>query len=461
MKIRHRLHGKGRSGWSAPLLALAAAGLVGCGSLLEVSNPNNIAADDIKLPVAAGPLVSGVWRDVSFAVSNNVLLEADASDEIEFSGSRDGWAELNRGKLSNGFNEFIDNSLGNGGYPKLAQARWEADNAIKILEDQKAAGTLTSEVNLARAYLLGAIAYVTIADLYDDFVVNSDRTTPGTPVGEANMGGLYDVAIGYLNKALALSATTGTLKAQVYMMRARARFAKGVWALVGGPKARPSGTGLVAPSAELTAAVADADQALANAPNATYRFQFTYSPAVGSNWFGSEVNSRQEMRLAPPYVARVGSNKWGATILLDPIAGTPDPRVDFIQKEFANPPNGPQYVPFTVTSTREMLLIKAEAALSAGNTPGFQTNINALRALDGLPPWTGAAGQPTALQMLQHERMANLFLTGRRLADLYRFNLDNAQWEPTAQARSGNWFLPISAQECLSNPNIGAAGCSR
>jgi len=57
--------------------------------------------------------------------------------------------------------------------------------------------------------------------------------------------------------------------------------------------------------------------------------------------------------------------------------------------------------------------------------------------------------------------MANLFLTGRRLADLYRFNLDNAQWEPTAQARSGNWFLPISAQECLSNPNIGAAGCSR
>jgi hypothetical protein len=217
----------------------------------------------------------------------------------------------------------------------------------------------------------------------------------------------------------------------------------------------------VAPSADLTAAAADADSAIANAPSPTYRFQFTYSPATGSNWFGSEVNSRQEMRLAPPYVARVGSNKWGATILLDPIAGTPDPRVDFIQKEFANPPNGVFYVPFTVTSTREMLLIKAEAALSAGNTAGFQTSINALRAFDNLPPWTGAAGQPTALQMLQHERMANLFLTGRRLADLYRFKLENAQWEPTAQARSGNWFLPISARECLSNPNIGAAGCSR
>ena len=40
---------------------------------------------------------------------------------------------------------------------------------------------------------------MTIADLYDDFVVNSDRNTAGTPVGEAGMRALYDVAIGYLN----------------------------------------------------------------------------------------------------------------------------------------------------------------------------------------------------------------------------------------------------------------------
>src|SRR3990170_7415072 len=135
-----RCNGKGRSRWSAPLLALVAAGLVGCGNLLDVNNPNNIAAEDVELPVAAGPLVNGAWRMVSFGVANNIILLADAADEIEFCGSRDGWSELNKGKLSNGYNEFIDNSLGNGGYPTLAQARWLADQAVTTLETQQAAG---------------------------------------------------------------------------------------------------------------------------------------------------------------------------------------------------------------------------------------------------------------------------------------------------------------------------------
>jgi len=451
----YRLTGRGRS-WSALLLALVAAGLTGCGGLLDVENPNSIASDDIQLPVAAGPLVNGAWRVVSFGVANNIILVADVTDELEFCGSRDGWSELNKGKVSNGYNEFIDNSLGNGGYPVLAQARWLADEAVNTLETQQTAGTLTNTANLARAYLIAAVAYVTIADLYDDFVVNSDRNTAGTPVGEAGMRGLYDVAIGYLNTGLPLA--TGTLALQIRITRARAYFAKGVWDLVGGTKARPAGSGLVATSADLTAAVTDAQAALAAVPSPDYKFQFTYSSATGSNWFGSEINSRQELRLSPPYTARVGSNKWGATILNDPITGTPDPRVDAIQKGFAA---ATFYVPVTITSAREMHLIIAEAALTAGNTAGFQTAINNLRNLDALPAWTGAVGQPTALEMLKHERMANLFLQGRRLADQYRFNVAAAEWDATAQARTGNWFLPISARECLSNPNIGAANCSR
>lgn len=453
--IRDILNAQGRARWGAPLVALATAGLVGCGGLLDVTNPNNIPADAINQPVAAGPLVNGVWRDVSFGVANNIILEADASDEIEFSGSRDGWAELNRGKLSDGFNEFIDNSLGGGGYPKLAQARWEADNAIKILEAQQAAGTLISPVNLTRAYLIAAVAYVTIPDLYDDFVISSDKTVAGTVVGEDNMQGLYDTALGYLNKALAMPQATGTLKTQLLMMRARAYFAKNVWARVHKPKR--NGGGLVPNNAEIGNAVTDALAALAAAPSPTYKFEFTYSPATGSNWFGSEINSRQEMRLAPPYVAEVGSNKWGATILNDPITGTTDPVVDAIQKKFAADVN---YVAVTVTSTRELHLILAEAALAGVAAAGSaQTRINDLRALDALPAWDGAT--PAPLAMLQYERQANLFLTGRRLADMYRFSITTSQWEPTAQARSGGWFLPISAQECLSNPNIGAAGCSR
>jgi len=43
-------------------------------------------------------------------------------------------------------------------------------------------------------------------------------------------------------------------------------------------------------------------------------------------------------------------------------------------------------------------------ALANGNVPEFTTRINERRALNTLPAWTGAEGQPSALAMLQHER---------------------------------------------------------
>lgn len=440
--------------WGAPLAALVAAGLVGCGGLLDVSNPNNVPAANTELPVSAAPLVSGAWRVVSFGVANSLLLIGDASDELEFSGSRDGWRELDSGTLSDGFNEFTDNSLGRGGYPGMAQGRWLADYAIRTLEGQQADGTLGSTTTLARAYLIGAIAYVNIADLWDDFVLTTDAGAGDPPVGEANMQGLYTVAIGYLNKALPLAS--GELANQIVMVRARAYFNKAVWGLVHAPKR--TGAGFVTNSPDVVAAVADAQTALAGASSPDYRFEFTYSSSTGSDWFGSEVNSRQEMRLSPPYVAEVGSNKWGATTLLDPITGQPDVVVDAVQKGFKA---ASTYVPVTITSTREMHLILAEAALAGvatGNT--VQGHINDLRGLDNLTTWDGAT--PTPQAMIRYERQANLFLMGRRLADMYRFGLTTIRWDPTAQARSpGGYFLPISAQECLSNTNIGAANCSR
>lgn len=445
----YRTNGQGHP-WGAPLLALVAASLLGCGGLLDVENPNNVAADDVVLPVAATALVNGAQVRVSFAVNGAVLLEAEASDELEWSGSRDGWLELDQGKLSNGYNEFTDAY-----YPSVARARWLADEAVKVLEEQQAKGTLISTTNLARAYLWAAVIYTTAADLFDDIVIGSDRDSAGPPIGEAAMRGLYDTAVGYLGKALPLA--TGSLRVDILMMRARAAFGQAVWDRVHNPKR--GGGGIVAPGANVTAAVADAQAALAAAPNSTYRLLFTYSSATGSSEFGGWIGSRQEMRIAPTYAVRVGSNKWGATALMDPIANVPDPRVNAIKLEMEA---ASTYWPQTVVSTREMHLILAEAALAGVAAAGtFQTNINNLRAIDALPPWTGAAGQPSAQAMLAYERQASLFLTGRRLADMYRFSVTSPQWLPTSQAiTTPGTFLPITARECLSNPHIGAAKCS-
>ena len=77
-------------------------------------------------------------------------------------------------------------------------------------------------------------------------------------------------------------------------------------------------------------------------------------------------------------------------------------------------------VPMTIVSAREMYLILAENALAQGNTAAFTTNINAIRAFNSLPAYSGT---PAARDMLIHERLVNLWLQGRRLSDMYRFGI--------------------------------------
>ena len=447
----YRRNRKGRP-WGASLLALvAAAGLAGCGNLLDVENPNNIAAEDIQQPVAATSLVNGAQQRVSFAVNGAVLVYSEATDELEWCGSRDGWLELDQGKISNGYNEFTDAY-----YPWVARARWLADEAIEVLEGQDAAGSLIDRQNLAKAYLWGAVIYTSAADMFDDIVIASDRDSAGTPVGEANMRGLYDIAVDYTTKGLAIA--TGNLAVDLRMMRARAAFNQAIWERVHNPKR--AGGGIVTPGANVTAAVADAQAALAAAPNATYRLQLTYNSQTGSSEFGGWILSRREMRISPTYAARDGSNKWGATTLMDPVnsPAIPDPVVDAEQKAIVA---AGTYSPTTVVSTREMHLILAEAALAGVATGGtVQSHINTLRALNStLTPWNGVTPSPQA--MVAFSRQSSLFLQGRRLADHYRFSINSAQWLATSQAISApGTFLPITARECLTNPNIGASKCS-
>lgn len=443
---------KGRSRWSAPLVGVVAAGLCGCGGLLDVTNPNNVPAGQIEDPQAAAFLVNGAQRQVSFGVTSMLLVYSTATDELDWVGSRDGWRELEQGKLSNGYNEFTD-----GAFPGLAQGRWLADEAVKVLEAQQTAATLVNPQDLARAYLWASMAYVTIADMFDDWAL-SNLQEAAPPVGPDNMGSLYDTAIGYLNKALPLAGTGTTgaeLARQIRAMRARASFSRAVWDLVG--KRPISASRLVnASSSYVTNAVTDAQAVLAGA-TATYTFRFTYTATIGRPDPGAWINQRQEMRVGRAYANPVGAVTWGTTSIRDPIDVTKAPAVvDAVQAEW-----GTGYPPHTMLSAREMHLIVAEARLAAGDVNGFATAINALRALDGLTAWNSVTPQIPAEDLLLFSRRTNLFLQGRRLADHYRFRSPPIEWSATSQAiTSPGTFLPITAIECLSNPNIGPTKCS-
>jgi hypothetical protein len=439
-------------GWGGGKRLLSTVSLVvlaaGCSSLLDVKNPNNVNQDDLNNPAAAAALANGALSATARALGNVLTPYSEATDELTWIGSRDAWSDLDQGYLTGITNEFVDAA-----FPQVAQSRWLSDEAIKRLRGFDADGKLEDRNLLARSYLYGAIAYTTIGDMFDDFPIGSDRTTAAAPLGPSNMAQVYDTAVVYATRGIAIAQATGDadLELQLTAMRARAQHAKGVW-----QKLNPfSAATLANPLVNDPAAVADATAALALAVGTPdWKYQFGYSSETVSTGIGFEVNQRLESRFGDLYIVPTADNKRVASILLqDPINNVPDPVLTSTINDFVT---GVQYGSLTVLSSREMYLILAEARLAQNDSTGAATFINSIRALDGLTPYNPLnAAHPRARAMYQHERRVNLFLQGRRLADEYRFGVPADKWPANAEAvlQPGTVF-PITNTEILANCHI-------
>jgi len=439
-------------GWGGGKRLLSTVSLVvlaaGCSSLLDVKNPNNVNQDDLNNPAAAAALANGALSATARALGNVLTPYSEATDELTWIGSRDAWSDLDQGYLTGITNEFVDAA-----FPQVAQSRWLSDEAIKRLRGFDADGKLEDRNLLARSYLYGAIAYTTIGDMFDDFPIGSDRTTAAAPLGPSNMAQVYDTAVVYATRGIAIAQATGDadLELQLTAMRARAQHAKGVW-----QKLNPfSAATLANPLVNDPAAVADATAALALAAGTPdWKYQFGYSSETVSTGIGFEVNQRLESRFGDLYIVPTADNKRVASILLqDPINNVPDPVLTSTINDFVT---GVQYGSLTVLSSREMYLILAEARLAQNDSTGAATFINSIRALDGLTPYNPLnAAHPRARAMYQHERRVNLFLQGRRLADEYRFGVPADKWPANAEAvlQPGTVF-PITNTEILANCHI-------
>lgn len=430
-----------RGGWHglAGAVTLATVFLAGC-NILDVTNPNNVSQDALDNPSAIQAEVNGSVAQTMQGLLMMYGYVESASDNIEWVGSLDGMHEINIGNVRNPYNEFSDDAD-----RAMNPARWLADQTVKRLEAFQEAGELGDPSQLARANLFDAIVYDHIANFYDDFVIASDRMEAGPPVGTGNMLSLYDSALTAIDRGLALVGP-GELRGQLYAMRARTRFDRAVW-----QKLNPSGQTPADPLVSDAAAAADADSAL-TLLGSGYRFQLLQDAGglgFGNCSFASCVNSRKEIRFNPAIASYDYKNDAITVSLMDPIDNVADPVIGAIVSEFAA---AQSRSPLTVTSGRAMLLIKAENALANSNTTDFATNINAIRALDALTPWSG---QVSADSILKYERHVNLYLQGRRLNDLYRFGEKSPFWTPESEASTcpGSLF-PISKTERATNPNV-------
>ena len=414
----------------------------------EVKNPNAVTEDAIaEAAAAATSLVTGLYGAVNASGNQIVGTIGAASDELTWVGSREYWNLLDVGDIGDPLNEYTD-----GQYPYVSQARWMADYVIPKLEGYDKAGTLRNRADLAQAYFLAGTIYTQIGEAYEDFVITSDRTKNGAPVGEAKMTVMFDSASAYLSKGLTVAnaINNAPLQARILGMRARAKFSKAVWTSLRAPRGFPAN-----PLINDAGANADATAALAAFGNNGARYRFDVVAQNNGGWFstGGEMNSRLEIRAGNDYInpTAAGTRPLDGIAgikLLDPISGDKDPVMAKAIDECCRL-SSTTNVGWTATSAKEMLLILAEAALAQNNTTEFATRINAVRAVDGLPAWS-TTSTVTARNMLIHARRTNLFLQGRRLNDHYRFNQRADRWVATRGTKP--CFFPISYNERQQNP---------
>jgi len=428
----------------------------------NVTNPNAIEEAALGDPASAPTLANGLNSAVTRMITSVYGPYSVASDELTWVGSRENWGLLDNGDVSDPLNEYNDAA-----YPFASEARWLANYTIDRLEGFDKAGSLRNRLDLARTYVYAAVAYITIGDNYDDFVLAADRTKPAAPVGEANMVQTYDSAIVYLDRGLVIAkALSNTdLQSQILGLRARAKYSAAVWRML-----RPARTTPANPLVNDAGANADATSALA-VMTSGYRYRVIATTNTGTNNVGSEMNSRQEIRAGGDYInpdpARSNLQPLlgvAGIKLKDPVTGQADPVMNKAIDDCCRL-TATTLIPFTLTSWKEMQLILAEASLVTGNTTDFRTRINAVRAIDALPAWDGTT--PTARDILIHERRVNLFLQTRRLHDLYRFGLKADKWLPNSVAARKACFFPITAIERQSNPlapqptNARSPSCSQ
>jgi hypothetical protein len=413
-------------------ILLAVCALAGCDGLLSTNNPNDLIEEDLEDPTSARALANGSIVTTSRAYGYMYALHGIASDELYWIGSYDAWNQMDFGFINNPLNQFVGVA-----FPFVGEARWTADNAIDRIEEFRENGELEDDLVLAQAYHYGALSYLLVGDFFENFALSS-KGEAGEPIGPANMKQLYDTAIGYLDNALqiARSQNATDMEAMVLATRARAKHGRAVWEVLNPPGEIPDGS-YVGPEG----AVADARSYFELVgETADEEYQFLFGPSSVVNYVADQVNNRQEMAVTDIYAN-----------LSDPVSGEPDPRTAALVERFTEG----QYAPITYTSSREMHLILAEAALVEDDQEEAVRHINLVRETSGLPPYGPATSELSVAQMLEYERKANLFMMGRRLHDLYRFGEQAPRWNenaPTVQA-PGTVF-PVSEAERDANPNF-------
>lgn len=430
---------------------IAAFALVGCeDGLFEVKNPGRILDEDLNTTPGVNSLVTGMSSDFSASYDNLSFTTAILSDEIVGSGSYFSTGRYRRG--------LFDSDDANGFWGGVQRARWVAEAGLirmRGIEDYQFDGN----PNTARAWLFAGMANRWFGENFCGVVFSTPYTqdAPG-PGGEVDTGEYVDRGQAFQRAVAALQEAVrhGGSAGRQDIVHA----AEGALAQVN--------VGLDNWSAVATHA--------AKVPT-----DFVYSANYSSNsgretsqiW--NETHGRHEvsafMTVAGIYGAGDPRTPW--TDCSDSASGCPSGNgadgqtVHYRQEKY---PTREDDIP--LVKGTDMRLLEAEKALRDGDLAGAMAKINEVRAYHELDPvesdgtigsLTGGEDGSASLtsmsgwDILDRERHLTMWLEGRRLWDLHRWNhphLDGGGvlYQATVARRAS--CMPVSDDECQVNEKV-------
>jgi hypothetical protein len=409
-------------------MALGIAGLllvVACDKLVEVDAPSRVIAAGLEDPSQADLLTNSVGADFECAFAHYIVGQGLVGNELEISTGLIVLKEYDRRDFKTFGSSYAtvlcDNGVDVGIYKPLSIARWDGDHLLGLLDKWTDAQVTNRQTKIATAAMYTGFSLVLLGE---------SMCSAALDVGpEMTPAQLFAAAEDRFTKAIAAATAAGnnTILNAARVGRARALMRQ----------------------AKKAAAAADARLV----PDG-FTFNATYSSDSPrrENGVWTRNQRSQNFTIDPSY--------RGLTV-----GGVPDPRVALTdQKRFAaGDGRTPLWTankypsatsPIPLATWREARLIVAEADGGASAV----TQINALRAAAGLPPFNSSDPAVINSQIL-YERKAELFLESHGLGDIRQYSIPltpapGVVFKDGSGTYTNQICFPLPDVERLNNPNL-------
>lgn len=410
------------------VLLASLGGLTGCNldKVLSVDAPSRVLPSDLENPANARVIINGVVADFECAFGSYTLVGGTVGEEFHDASIASQWWVLDRrsfGPSGSIYSTGTCAGTSGGVYGPLSTARWQADNAIHLLEgwsDQQVPGR--PEL-LATANAYAGYSYLLLGEAMCSAAVDAGP--------ELTRDQLFALAEDRFTDAIgaATASQTDSIRYLALLGRARARLDRG------------------------HGAEAAADAKLI---------------PEGFLW-NATFTANDRLRENQVYVA----NRRNLLVTVDEpyrsmsFAGAADPRVTLTMETSRKGPDQETVLYYEnkyLNAGAPIPLARyAEAQLIIAEVAGGQTAVDIINALHddvGLPHFSST--DPAQIQQqIIYERRAEFFLESQHLGDLIRYKLplNPAAGEPYQRQKGGVYgdelCFPLPDVERLNNPNIG------